>query len=74
MLGAPVNLRGQSWIARLDGQEHGNLLTVAVMAILLDPKDLEHPTGGAVAPFKHHPELINVDELASGDLKDPKRR
>jgi hypothetical protein len=27
-----------------------------------------------VTHLKHHPELIDVDEPASGDLKNPKRR
>ncbi len=44
------------------------------MAVLLYPKDFQSPTRGAVAPLERHPKLINVDELASGDLKDPERR
>jgi hypothetical protein len=44
------------------------------MAILLYTKDFQSITGGAVAPLGCHPKLVNVNELASGDLKDPKRR
>jgi hypothetical protein len=44
------------------------------MAVLLYTKDFQSLTGGAVAPLEHHSKSVNVDELASGDLKDPKRR
>jgi hypothetical protein len=44
------------------------------MAILLNAKYFQSPTGGAVAPLERHPKLINVDELQSADLEDPKRR
>jgi hypothetical protein len=47
---------------------------MAIMAVLMYAKDLQRPIKGAVAPLDCHPELIHVDEHASGDLKDPKRR
>jgi hypothetical protein len=44
---------------------------VAVVSNLLDAKDLEGPSLCAVAPLEGPPKLINVDELASWEFKDP---
>jgi hypothetical protein len=69
-----VLIRGQFIIPRLDWKKNGNFLTVAAMAVLLDPEYLEGPSMGAVAPLRGNSKLIDVNELALGDLGDFKRR
>jgi hypothetical protein len=46
---------------------------MAIMAVFLFTKDFQSATGGAVAPLKHCPELVDVNELASADLEDPNK-
>ncbi len=47
-------------------------IAVSVVAFLVDCCISPHRHG--VAPLKHHPELVDVDELPSADLEDPERR
>ncbi len=44
------------------------------MAIFTYATELQPPTRGTVAPLDRHPKLVNINEHASGDLEDPKRR
>ncbi len=73
-LDTSVNMRGKIQISQLNSKEHGDFCTMAIMAIFTYAKDFQRPSRGVVAPLDCHPKLVDVNEHASRDLEDHKRR
>jgi hypothetical protein len=61
-INASIHIQVEPWIARLNCKQNGQLLVMAVMAILTNPKHLQHPPPLLVAPLYHETKLIFVDE------------
>ena len=66
-LNAAIHIRGEVWITWLNGKKDGDLLTMAIMAVLPHPKDFQRPALLPVAPLNRHSELINIDEHPTWD-------
>ncbi len=56
-LNAAIHIRGEVWITWLNGKKDGDLLAMAILAILPHPKDFQRPALLPVAPLNHHSEL-----------------
>jgi hypothetical protein len=61
-LNAAIHTQGEVWITWLNGKKDGDLLAMAIMAVLLHPKDFQRPALLPVAPLNRHSKLINIDE------------
>ena len=66
-LNAAMHIRGEVWITWLNGKKEGDLLAMAIMAILLHPEDVQCPALLPVAPLNRHAKLTNIDEHLTRD-------
>ena len=67
------DVRGEPRIPWLNREYNCDLGTKMVVPIFLHPKDSKCPSPRAVALLHRNPELIDVNELASGHLKNSER-
>ena len=72
-LNTPTDVRRKPWIPRFDCEEDRDLCTKMVVPIFTHPKNTQCPSPRAVALLHRNPELIDVNELASGHLKNSER-
>ena len=72
-LNTPTEVRRKPWIPRLDCKEDRDLGTKIVVPIFAHPKNPRCQSPRAVALLHRNPELIDVNELASGHLKNSER-
>ena len=72
-LNTPTDVRRKPWIPRFDCEEDRDLCTKMVVPIFTHPKNTQCPSPRAVALLHRNPKLIDVNELASGHLKNSER-
>ncbi len=73
-LNTSTNIWRKSWVPWLDCKDDSDLCTMVVVSILSDTMYLYGPPPRAIAFFKSHTKLVNVNELPSGHLKNAKRK
>jgi len=67
------DMQGEPWVPRLNCKNNSDLRPMVIMPIFTYPKNPQGPPTCAVALLHRHTELINVDELAPGHLKNTNR-
>ncbi len=73
-LNTSTNIWRKSWVPWLDRKDDSDLCAVVIVSILSDMMYLYGPPPHAIAFFKSHTKLVNVNELPSGHLKNAKRK
>jgi hypothetical protein len=73
VLNTSTSIQRKSWVPWLNCKDDSDLCAVVVVSILSDTMYLHGLSPHAIAFFKSHPKLINVNELPSGLLKNTKR-
>ena len=72
-LNTPTDVRRKPWIPRFDCEEDRDLCTKMVVPIFTHPKNPQCPPPRVVALLHRNTKIINVNELASGHLKNSER-
>jgi hypothetical protein len=68
----PRPLNAASWITWVDSKKDGDLLAMAIMAVLPHLKHFQCPTLCPVAPLNCHAELNNINEHPTWDPTNAK--
>ena len=65
VINTPSNMRWESWIPRLNCEDHGNFRPVVVVSILMDTQHLHSPPTRAITFFQRDTKLIKINQLPS---------
>jgi hypothetical protein len=74
VLNTSTNIWRKSWVPWLDCKDDSDLCAVVVVSILSDTIYFYGPHPHAIAFFRSHTKLVNINELPSGHLKNAKRK
>ncbi len=72
-LNTPTDMRRKPRIPRLDCEENSDLRTVIVVPVFSNTKNLKRPPPSVVALLKSNAKFIDINQLSSGDFKNPER-